>query len=254
MISPCPSVLVLYRIVMLAAEHLCGRKAGTELDTPDGRYRKYGMTQGRLYRIKKRLSQASRQSCHPALDNAPDTVFCIDGFLQAFFNVLLSSDLQNGGDYAQPTTLRLSRLRRGCYPCQQLLSHHARCHEGHGQPSGKMPAAPVILEAAEFLAGHEIRMSRTRHGPLLLIIARPRILVLKKYRDRRTRGPPVKDPALEHGQVIFLTRGSPFLGTAFTPFQVRQEIVQAYLQAGRTSVDVYADTLPMRLAKYGYSE
>jgi hypothetical protein len=59
--------------------------------------------------------------------------------------------------------------------------------------------------------------------PQFLIVGAPGIVILKKNSDRRTGCMIVEDAGFQEGQVFFFT-GSSAPGTAFTAFQVGQEV------------------------------
>src|ERR1700692_4201162 len=97
---------------------------------------------------------------------------------------------------------------------------------------------------------HEIRMPRPRYGPLLFIIPGTGVVILKKYRNRRTRADTIKKTTLKDRQVILLSRRRALLHPALAPFQIGQKILQRQRYPRRTAVNIDADAFPMGFAEY----
>jgi hypothetical protein len=68
-------------------------------------------------------------------------------------------------------------------------------------------------------------MPRPRHSPLLLVIAGAGIIIFKQNGDRSARGSIVEDATPEYREIGFLPGSSAFLGAAFPPFNIGQEII-----------------------------
>ena len=110
-------------IVVLHTKQAGGRKAGTKLNTPHGRYGKNGMADLRFYRIPKRLAQANGQVGGSALHNTTHRIFFIDGFLQPMLNIGFAAYFGNGGGNSYAI------LRRSG---QNALGHYAHRHQANG--------------------------------------------------------------------------------------------------------------------------
>ena len=76
---------------------------------------------------------------------------------------------------------------------QIQLRNGPRRHQGRGEPSGEVTAAPVVLKAAVPDAGGQVGMARPGLLPEDVIIARMLVYVADQDAKRRSRGSPLKN-------------------------------------------------------------
>ena len=140
-------------------------------------------------------------------------------------------------------------LRLGGTAAQVFLVHHvgrhgdaltgqhrfgdAACrHQRRGEPSGEVPAAPVVLKALGFDPGGVVRVAGPGHRPQRLVVLRPGIPVGQRHHQRHAGG-----AALKHaGEELYLVRLLPCRGqcaAGAAAQQVALHLQLVYGDAGR---------------------